>query len=969
MSATPNSAAPRSSPSSGTSSAPGDEDTLAADATLGGDAPTPSTGDDPSAFGRFVVLRMLGEGGLGRVYAAYDESLDRRVAVKVLKRDIDDASRRRLVREAKAMAKLSHRNVVGVFEVGEHEDGAPFIAMEYVDGEPLAHWQRAPGRGWQEILPLYCQAAAGLAAAHDMGLVHRDFKPHNVMVETSGDTAVARVLDFGIVQVGRSDTDAPPELDCLGEIDPQLTAAGSLLGTPAYMAPEQFRGAKVTAAADQISLCVSLGEGLYRERPFTGDSLANLVSAVLSGDDPVAPPDSDVPRWVRDALLRGLSRDPSRRFPSVRALAEALSHDPVRARRRRLVAGAVVLGGAGLGVASIGVARNDAPALCDPDLGLAQAWDAERRERVRVAIEASDETVWARVRDALDDYARRWDQHHREICADGKAELREDERALALACLERARVSLDQSTLILAAGESSNVAAAEHLLRGLVLLEPCVDPEVLRARAVAAPKPAVAAKVAAAREGLSRANLLSRAGDTTRATALIDAALAEARAIDYAPLAAEALVQAGGAHDHAGRFPEAVAAYREALVTAIDAGHRSAIHEAAVSLMGVLAHRLRRHAEAKRYYPIAEGTADENRSRAEVRRIYGVVLALSGDAAAAEPVLAESLALMVPELGSDHPQVAAVHETLANALRAQGRYEGALAEHDRALEIRRSVYGAGHLEVMLSRSNRAAVLLALDRDEEAEAEFRAVLAARQKRLGPDHADTAQARANVAAALGEQGRSEEARDELVLAVEDHRRIYGDDHPATARTLGNLALALGGLGETDRAIANFREALRIYEATLGPTHPAVAGVLTNFGSILRDAGRAQEATVLHRRALSIRESAFGPDSSFAAESHFDLALALAAQGRAADAVESLERALSITKGKGGPQRRARRRWGLARLIAENRSDDELDHSIALARAAAADLRKAEGDHTRVLAEIEAFIGTHAPERSAP
>ena len=241
-----------------------------------------------TTVGQFVVLRPIGRGSMGQVYAAYDERLDRRVALKLLKESSTSGptaeGRQRVLREAQAMARLSHPNVVQVFEVGEHE-GQLFIAMEYVEGETLGDWQS--GRPWRQVLEAYLQAGEGLAAAHDAGLTHRDFKPHNVVIEepTHG-TMRARVLDFGIARVGE---DAPDVTDGrsreTGTVsrDHKLTATGRLLGTPAYMAPEQFEFAALGSQTDQFAYCVSVWEGLYGERPFRGVTVPELMHAVLPG--------------------------------------------------------------------------------------------------------------------------------------------------------------------------------------------------------------------------------------------------------------------------------------------------------------------------------------------------------------------------------------------------------------------------------------------------------------------------------------------------------------------------------------------------------------------------------------------------------------------------------------------------------------------------------------------------------------
>ena len=291
----------------------------------------------PVTIGRFRVLSPLGAGGMSVVYGAYDERLDRRVAVKLLKGRGSPDSQARLLREAQAMARLSHPNVVAVHEAGLWEDQV-FIAMEFVKGQDLRAWLVQEPRAWPEVVEVFRAAGLGLAAAHQAGLVHRDFKPANVLL---GDDGRARVVDFGLVR--QSDEPPPVPADSLvrapipgAGMHTTLTATGAILGTPAYMSPEQHLGRPADARSDQFSFCVALHEGLYGALPFAGDSLPLLADAVLSGRVRPVPEDSRVPAWLRAVVLRGLAVDPAARWPSMDELLDELGRDPDRLRRTRL---------------------------------------------------------------------------------------------------------------------------------------------------------------------------------------------------------------------------------------------------------------------------------------------------------------------------------------------------------------------------------------------------------------------------------------------------------------------------------------------------------------------------------------------------------------------------------------------------------------------------------------------------------
>jgi serine/threonine-protein kinase len=310
-------------------------------AELDATVPAAHRGPEQSArIGRFFVLRVLGEGGMGVVYVGYDETLDRRVALKLLHRGA--AGGAWLKREGQALGRLAHPNVVAVHEIGEHE-GRVFLAMELVEGLTLRAWLASTPRAFAEVCGMFVQAGKGLAAAHAAGLVHRDFKPDNVLVGADGR---ARVADFGIAALaGAGSLLAEPEGDAPGSPERLLTQRGALVGTPAFMAPELLRMERATPASDQWAFCVALYKAAYGAAPFPADDLPSLLKAVA--EDPPAPPPrrEDVPAWLAPIVLRGLAKDPAARFSSMDAFLEAIEQrlprhpelDPMAVRRERLI--------------------------------------------------------------------------------------------------------------------------------------------------------------------------------------------------------------------------------------------------------------------------------------------------------------------------------------------------------------------------------------------------------------------------------------------------------------------------------------------------------------------------------------------------------------------------------------------------------------------------------------------------------
>ncbi|MCY1064009.1 serine/threonine-protein kinase [Nannocystis sp. RBIL2] len=306
------------------------------------------TDPEPLHLGRYRLLERLGAGGMGIVYAAYDSRLERKLALKLLRptRLGSAEAVARTLREARALARLSHPHVVHVYEVGELDGREIFVAMEHLAGPTLRAWLDAEPRPWPEVLAVFRQAGEGLAAAHAHGIVHRDFKPHNAMFGADGRV---RVLDFGLAQVdGAAEAREPVAPADPDDFPRTLTSTGALLGTPAYMAPEQLEGHKGDARSDQFSFCVALHEALYGSRPFAGETLGELADSVRSERVTPPPRSTDVPAWVRAALLRGLRADPERRWPSMTELLAALSGDPAARRRRRQRWTAVTMGLAGV---------------------------------------------------------------------------------------------------------------------------------------------------------------------------------------------------------------------------------------------------------------------------------------------------------------------------------------------------------------------------------------------------------------------------------------------------------------------------------------------------------------------------------------------------------------------------------------------------------------------------------------------
>ncbi|MBV1859148.1 MAG: serine/threonine protein kinase, partial [Nannocystaceae bacterium] len=469
----------------GPASSQGAEDT---DCGTTGAAAPPAT-VDPERIGRFRILDRLGAGGMGVVFSAYDPELDRKVALKLLRPELAEGATRgstgtsRLQREAQAMARLNHPNVVTVHEVGRYEDQV-FVAMEFVDGMTLGQWAQ-DDRDWQDVVRIYCDAAAGLEAAHAAGIVHRDFKPDNVMLGKDGRV---RVMDFGLSRSDRSE--ATVSDDQPAESQPAtLTQTGAVMGTPAYMAPEQHSASPTTAACDQFAFCVSLWESLTGIRPFAGRTYGELAGNVVAGRIQAPPGTATAPRRIFDALRTGLATDPEDRFGSMSALVAALRISPFRTLRRVSVGLAAV----GLSASAVYIATRPEPVAlgaCDEaGAPLHDFWEGQRTS-VEAAILRSEApyaaATWSSLERMLGSYVDDWARASRAHCT---MELVQSASAATLErqaqCLASRRSAVEELVAVLSTSEEGIAQQAVQAVVTLAPVEACADPRRLEAFSVA----------------------------------------------------------------------------------------------------------------------------------------------------------------------------------------------------------------------------------------------------------------------------------------------------------------------------------------------------------------------------------------------------------------------------------------------------------------------------------------------------
>ncbi|MEM7156612.1 MAG: serine/threonine-protein kinase [Myxococcota bacterium] len=823
-------------------------------------------------LGRFTVHERIGQGAMGEVYRAHDPELDRQVALKLLRWGAgpdEEPRRRRIRREARAMARLTHPNVVTVHEFGEFE-GQGYLVMELVEGVDLRHWLDEQ-RPWREVVEVFVAAGHGLAAAHRSGLIHRDFKPGNVLL---GDDGRVLVADFGLAGLAaEASTEGP-----------------AVLGTPAYMSPEQWEG-DADPRSDQYAYCVALYEALHGHRP---------------GTEGAATSSSPWPTALDAALRRGLARDREARFESMDALLEAIAQALRPSRHGRWL---------GLGFATLALAggtwwlgSSDSPleACRARQRHWDETWTTARSEGLEARLRSdaparADEVLEATTR-ALEGYGQAWTAELDDACRATHVDGVQSSAALQsrLTCLDQRLEALGVQLDVLAESLPDAASRATLAVQQLAPASSCRDETSSSASETSSPQ------TEALQQQIYRARALSAAGRPAEALTVLErepadgfepdarlsARLHEARAIalldeaDFESARTELIAAIGAAE----RADDLRTRARGMVLLAELLGYRLADADAGLEWATLAT-------------PVVGKMDDSDVLHAELHRARGNILFTRGhyDDAQQQHELALQRALRVyPEADA---RIGALRVTMATTLRELGRTEEARDQLEQARAQYGRVLGASHPRVGLVHNNLATVELAEARFERSAEHARTALEIFGRSRSPTHPDVAMASNSLGTALASMGDLEGAVAPFERAVEVWTRSLGPEHPRVGNGLGNLALVLSALERFPESLAASRRALEIQLAALGPEHPDVALVRLAIGRTLLEMGEPAVAVDELHAAHDTLVAALGPNHAQLVPILVNLGTASLALDRFDAAVEASRRCIEVLEASGG------------------------------------------------------------------
>lgn len=927
--------------------------------------------------GRYRIGRPLGEGGMGVVYEAHDPELDRSVALKLVDVRASDESRRerrrtRFVREAQALAQLTHPNVVTVYDVGASADRV-YISMELVQGRTLFEYCAEKGRTVGDVVRAYVAAGEGLAAAHRAGIVHRDFKPQNVLV---GEDGRVRVIDFGLARAALDDTsveeDPVRSSTTTGNgrrsaLDLDLTAEGAVMGTPRYMSPEQHRGRPTDARSDQYSFCASLYEGVAGVAPFGGRNGKAIYRAAVKGDWQSPHEDRNMPTWVRRLCERGLALEPRDRFPSMDALLVELRRDRA-ARWRRL--GWLAL--AALPVALIFFAQqwNRPVDRClagmAAGVGIFDEAQAAGLESAFVdAAGAYGASAATRVRDMFKSFRSNYRAAFDDACRDTHERYAQSAQMLdaRMMCLRR---EVARRELLISEWLSADREVIDATMPMLPQLAdvPACSAEGVSLRAESRPMDMSTESYEAFQRRIDEGSALAYVARFREARSVLSPLVHELRDTGARALLASAAFALANVEQELGAY-EAASAQVELALNEAGRARASDVEVSSIALYAVVA-------KAEGHDDVAAALIKSNLFRFESSPLFVEirvqVLCLwariqweAGRLDEADKLL--STALSLAENRGQPLEVARVRAKVGYLRRIQGRYRESLELTRGALPSLRARLGDEHPETLDALTYLAQTEQGLGGYEAAEASYRRVLEIERRRLGPKHMNVALSLSYLAEVNNLMNKRDEAMGYAEEGLAIMQAVLGDAHPYVASSLTLLANLQGAAGRQDAAVEGFERALSILRE-----HESMGSLLLytlqHFASFENDRGRHAAARALAEESLKIAHEMHGRKAEVVTSVEALLVEIAIGEGRPSAAVEHGYAALAAV-----PDAReattstvATARFKLAQALAARAEDGDLARAKELVQQGLSALTgsELEGDRA-LLREIRAFEKT--------
>lgn len=889
---------------------------------------------DQVRIGRFQLLKTLGEGGHGSVFEAYDEQLARSVALKVLNpgmlgADPEGASRR-LLREAQALAQLSHPHVVQVYDSGRQGDRV-WVAMELVRGASLRAWLRDVDVSRMakrlEVFDKLRQAGRGLAAAHEIGIVHRDFKPENVLV---GDDGRVRVADFGLARASTEDDAATEESVSAEDIADDaplgsLTRTGLILGTPRYMAPEQFGGA-TTQACDQFAFCITAWEAMTGHYPYEGKTAAELLAAFA--DEAIDQTHAArLPRAMRRALMRGMAADPAARHPTIAALLEALGNPRrTRARRRLTVMGA----GAMVTAAAVGSLMSTS-ASCRRGRGIVtDAWGPTQREQIEAAFRATEagfaESAAERAIEGLESRAKRWAELYDEACRINAGDDDAPDYALQTACLRKRLSEIRAVATVLGEADTTTVGNVAQVLDTVKDLDACGDLAALQAEARQLEGNEAPPEVESFDERLITVEARIAAGQVEKSSPELEALLGEAKAIGYAPILAAVEYTYG--RTWAYRDPAvSVEHLQQAFRFSLQAGDTKT---AALSALGLAEH-----------YGYSQGDAERGRqwiayarSLGERLPVYGLeediqhlsALLLRSEARFAEALEALEAARKLPLTPDRRVNVV---RTIGQLQLYLGQYSASVRTYDDLVAYSEANFGDDHPNYAAALISAASADMATGHAERARARaHQALEIMAASGIGLDSAHFGVATLDAGLIEAWVGDPAVALDLLAKADANLRHSLDSGTGIFADVTAQSGVAQFAAGKLDEALATLDKALEQFEDVRGGDVSTTSYVHSARGEVLFALGRyvEAEAAFRHSREGNVADEAVGD----LAVDDVNIGAALTAQGKLEAAEPLIVESIADLEARGFALHLGLAYWRLGQLrLAQERYDEAVDH----------------------------------------